>query len=68
MEAFRTGTRFETWLQRTRAVGSEPTVTAFESVASAEGGRGAGVPAWYPYEVWLHQIRRPQQGRDGTVK
>jgi len=68
MEASRTGTSFETWLQRARALESEPTVTAFESVASAEGGRGAGVPAWDPYEVWLHRIRRPQQVRDGTVK
>ena len=68
MEASRTGTSFETWLQRARAVGSEPTVTALESAASAEGGSGARVPAWDPYEVWLHRIRRPQQGRDGTAK
>ena len=68
MEASRTGTSFETWLQRARAVGSEPTVAAMEPAATAEGGRGAGVPAWDPYEVWLHRIRRPQQGRDGTAK
>ena len=68
MEASRTGTSFETWLQRARALESEPTVTALESAASAEGGRGAGVPAWDPYDVWLHRIRRPQQGRGATAK
>ena len=68
MEASRTATSFETWLQRARAVGSEPTVTALDPAATAESGRDARVPAWDPYEVWLHRIRRHQQGRDGTGK
>ncbi len=61
MEASRTGTSSETWLQRARAMGPEPTVTALEAAATVES-------AWDPYEVWLHRIRRPQQGRDGTAK
>ena len=64
MEASRTGTSSETWLQRARAMGPEPTVTALEAAATAD----ARVPAWDPYEVWLHRIRRPQQGRDGAAK
>jgi hypothetical protein len=58
-----TGTSSETWLQRARTVGPEPTSAALESVAASEP-----LPAWDPYEVWLHRIRRHQQGRDGTGK
>lgn len=68
MEGSRTGTSFETWMQRARAVESEPRVAALEPAATIEGGSNGRVPAWDPYEVWLHRIRRPQQGRDGTAK
>ncbi len=63
-----TGTSSETWLQRARTAGPEPTSVALESVAASDHQASKPLPAWDPYEVWLHRIRRHQQGRDGTGK
>jgi len=66
MKITSTGTSAETWLQRARTVGSKPAETDRPSPRAQDAAEK--LSAWDPYEVWLHRIRRPQQGRDGTAK
>jgi uncharacterized protein HemY len=66
MKMSSTRTSSETWLQRARAMASEPTMADRTSTFAQEAAEQR--QAWDPYEVWLRRIREPQERRNGTQR
>jgi hypothetical protein len=52
------------WVSRARAVGVATVLGVDEPTPESPEATPEEVPAWDPFEVWLHRIHRPRQRRE----